>query len=229
MILLVSAIDFSNQPAIFFSVTLWASFFICYVIVRYFMVKYTGSNGPTILIFIFYMFYVIFLNNGVLAPGINLGTNPVTALLGIIFIVGLFYFVTGIFEGQSTTPPAQQSSQQQPAHHQVQQPVQQPVPQPSTAALFQLKFSNRTIPLNLGDTLCNGDIPGLNPQAGGNVVAEVNSNPQNPAMMGLKNLSANKWTVVVPGSSPREVPPGKSVLLKPGVKIMFGPTSAEVT
>lgn len=59
-------------------------------------------------------------------------------------------------------------------------------------------------------------------------LAEVSQNPTNPAILGLKNLSTEKWVRELPDGTMQDVPPGRSVALSEGLRINFGPWSGEV-
>lgn len=97
--LLATNIDFFQLPAIAFTITFIVSLGISYFFTRYFMMKYPYLNIPVILIFTFYMLYSIFFNNGIVAPRLTFGTNPVMAIIIVLFVIGLFYYLTGwLFE-----------------------------------------------------------------------------------------------------------------------------------
>ncbi len=59
-------------------------------------------------------------------------------------------------------------------------------------------------------------------------VAEVSRHPQNPHLWGLKNLSPDKWVITRPDGAMSEVPPGRSVTIAVGVKIVFGAAEGEI-
>ena len=97
--LLATNIDFFQLPAIAFTITFIVSLGICYFFTRYFMMKSPYLNIPVILIFTFYMLYSIFFNNGIVAPRLTFGTNPAMAIIYVLFVIGLFYHLTGwLFE-----------------------------------------------------------------------------------------------------------------------------------
>jgi hypothetical protein len=109
--------------------------------------------------------------------------------------------------------------------------------QPSTAAQsapapggLSLRLSNgKSIPLSDGAKLSTTDIPGLKPSNSGGAVAEVGRNPNDPAMLGLKNLSSVPWTATLASRDLRKVEPGRSVRLEPGTKISFGSIEGEIS
>jgi len=58
--------------------------------------------------------------------------------------------------------------------------------------------------------------------------AAVQQHPQNPAVWGLKNLSAVKWVMTAPDGTVRDVEPGRSVGLANGVRVNFGAVQGEI-
>jgi eukaryotic-like serine/threonine-protein kinase len=59
-------------------------------------------------------------------------------------------------------------------------------------------------------------------------VAAVERHPYNPNIWGLKNLSGDRWVCTAAGEADRDVAPGRSVTLAPGIKINFGKSQGEV-
>ena len=53
------------------------------------------------------------------------------------------------------------------------------------------------------------------------VVGEVIANPQNPTLLGLRNLSASNWMVTLPDASQRPLAPGSVLPIKNGFTIDF--------
>jgi hypothetical protein len=101
---------------------------------------------------------------------------------------------------------------------------------PRPAGVLSLRLSNgKTIPLSDGAKLGAADIPGLKPSNSGGAVAEVGRNPNDPAMLGLKNLSGVSWTATLASRDLRKVEPGRSVRLESGTKISFGPIEGEIS
>jgi hypothetical protein len=72
------------------------------------------------------------------------------------------------------------------------------------------------------------DIPGLEASQGNGVVAEVVPNPQDPTVMGLKNLSQQAWVATLAQGGQRQVEGGRSIRLAAGTKIDFGTVQGEV-
>jgi hypothetical protein len=59
-------------------------------------------------------------------------------------------------------------------------------------------------------------------------IAEIATNPANPSMWGLKNLSTEKWVMTAVDGSIKDVDPGRSATLAVGIKINFGKLVGEV-
>lgn len=59
-------------------------------------------------------------------------------------------------------------------------------------------------------------------------VAELSSNPTNPAMLGLRNLTSVAWTLTRPDGSLVDVAPGRSAPVVSGNKINFGAVTGEI-
>lgn len=58
--------------------------------------------------------------------------------------------------------------------------------------------------------------------------AEVTRHPTDPNVWGLKNLSGGEWVAVIAPGQTQPVPPGRNVMLAPGVRIQFGKSEGEV-
>jgi hypothetical protein len=59
-------------------------------------------------------------------------------------------------------------------------------------------------------------------------VAEVFRNPENPAVVGLKNLSRQQWRATFAAGRQVEIDPGRSLRLETGTSISFGKTEASI-
>jgi hypothetical protein len=107
-------------------------------------------------------------------------------------------------------------------------PAAQAAPRASSGGL-SLRLSNgKTIQLSDGAKLGTTDIPGLKASISGGAVAEVGRNPNDPTMLGLKNLSSVPWTATLVSRDLRKVEPGRSVRLEAGTKISFGSLEGEI-
>jgi hypothetical protein len=93
---------------------------------------------------------------------------------------------------------------------------------------FALKLSTgSSLVLVENQPLTSRDLPGLVTQRGV-PVATVTRHPQDPSVLGLKNLTASTWNVLLPNGSRSTVEPQRNVRLARGTRIDFGPYSAEV-
>lgn len=59
-------------------------------------------------------------------------------------------------------------------------------------------------------------------------LGRVVPHPQRADTWGLQNLSSSNWVITVTGAQPKDVPPGRSVVLAPSTRIQFGAITAEV-
>ena len=59
-------------------------------------------------------------------------------------------------------------------------------------------------------------------------VADLSTDPRDPKRVGLRNLSATKWTFTGPGNTATDVPPGRSFPIADGTKVNFGPSEGEI-
>ena len=98
----------------------------------------------------------------------------------------------------------------------------------SSSDKFALKIQGKTIPLVYGDRIAARLIPGLTAQTEANIVAEVNSNPENPRVLGLKNLSRQSWSATTAAGDNRVIDPGRSLKIAIGTRIDFGEVSGEI-
>lgn len=88
--------------------------------------------------------------------------------------------------------------------------------------------TGRTISLQTGTLLQTTDLPGLEALAGDGVGAEVVRHPQDPTVLGLKNLSHRPWIATGVQGGRRTVELGRSVRLAVGTTIDFGAVEGEV-
>jgi RsiW-degrading membrane proteinase PrsW (M82 family) len=91
-----------------------------------------------------------------------------------------------------------------------------------------LRIGARAIPIRAGHRIRCEEIEGLSPVSDDNVVAEITPNPTDESKIGLKNLSQTIWIARKAGGEPREVAPGRSIHLVPGLRIQFGIVEGEV-
>lgn len=91
-----------------------------------------------------------------------------------------------------------------------------------------LEIGSARIPASVGARLWERQAPGASASRGDGVVAEVNANPNDPAVLGLKNLSTQTWPVTLADGSARELAPGRSIKLEAGMTLKIGDLSAAV-
>jgi eukaryotic-like serine/threonine-protein kinase len=65
-------------------------------------------------------------------------------------------------------------------------------------------------------------------QDDGSPIADVSHHPSNPAVLGLRNMTAGAWTLTRPDGSIVDVPPGRSAPIVSGNEINFGPVTGEI-
>ncbi len=92
----------------------------------------------------------------------------------------------------------------------------------------RLRIGTRYLVIVAGLRLLEHQVPGLVAQTHGGPVAEVTRNPNDPAVLGLTNLSASVWETVTTSGTRRQIGAGQTIKLSPGTKIDFGSTDGEV-
>ena len=97
----------------------------------------------------------------------------------------------------------------------------------SSADKFALNIQGQITPLGFGTRISGIKIPGLTPQTPDNIVAEVNSNPKNPSILGLKNLSMQSWSATTAIGDNRVIDPHRSLKIAIGTTINFGAVYGE--
>src|SRR5262249_27237294 len=93
-----------------------------------------------------------------------------------------------------------------------------PAPAPPSSAKFFLLIGSQRLPLEGGHYV----------ELGGARLAEVNINPNDPTMLGLKNVSSTNWTATTPDGMLREVEVGRSIRLISGTLFRFGNATGEI-
>lgn len=105
--------------------------------------------------------------------------------------------------------------------------MQVPTPAPNKAGPavgFGLRLaSGQRLVLQEGVRLSSQELSGLETGGRDGIVAEVVRNPQEPAVLGLKNLSQRVWTARLVGGEQRQIEPGRSLRLAVGTKVSFSP------
>jgi serine/threonine protein kinase len=87
----------------------------------------------------------------------------------------------------------------------------------------RLRIGSRVLVLNAGTRVARHHL--LRDYAYDHRVAEVVSHPTRPGLWGLRNLTTDTWRVSDPHGDAQEVPPGRSLGLKLGTVIDFGPAT----
>ena len=134
------------------------------------------------------------------------------------------------------------------------QPVGQPAPQPSVAQrtapaplmgrpvtapahsityddgpeVLVLEIGTARVPVSLGARLYERQAPGTRSSRGDGVIAEVNANPNDPGVLGIKNVSDQLWHVTTAEGERRDLVSGRSVRLLRGMRILMGDLTAQV-
>ena len=106
-------------------------------------------------------------------------------------------------------------------------PLQQIDNEPLTEFVLSLSQS-RVYKLYSGVHLSTQELPELNSMSADNVVAVVISHPNDPDILGLKNLSDKTWNVYLPNGSSQTVVFGKSIKLADAYKISLGSVEGEI-
>jgi hypothetical protein len=102
-------------------------------------------------------------------------------------------------------------------------------PAARTTGGFSLRLSTgKTLSLADGMKLSAADIPGLQSSSAAGMVAEVGRNPNDPNILGLKNLSRTAWTATLANRDRVQIDPGRNVRVAAGTKISFGSVSADI-
>jgi RsiW-degrading membrane proteinase PrsW (M82 family) len=159
---------------------------------------------------------------------------PAQALAGIL---GYTFIIAAILKARQLSPTRSQNWATQYVNvntpPQSSPPIQNPYlntpPQslPLTRTLFSLSIQQRMIPLGIGTQIQTSQIPGLGAQARG-IVAEVNANPQDPNILGLKNCSHQVWNVTLANGQQTSIDPNRSVKLASGTRINFGAVTGAI-
>jgi RsiW-degrading membrane proteinase PrsW (M82 family) len=91
-----------------------------------------------------------------------------------------------------------------------------------------VEIGSARIPAAVGARLWERQAPGASASRGDGVVGEVNANPSDPSVLGLKNLSQQPWEVTLPDGTRRELAPGRSIRIEVGMKLKIGDLVAVV-
>jgi RsiW-degrading membrane proteinase PrsW (M82 family) len=95
-------------------------------------------------------------------------------------------------------------------------------------AALSLEVNGRSLALTSGTRLLEGQLPGLKALGTDGIVAMVDSNPDDPQMLGLKNLSTASWHVITVARGTRELSSGRSIRIEKGTQIQLGELNAAI-
>ncbi len=99
---------------------------------------------------------------------------------------------------------------------------------PPPANRFSLTVGVRRFQLSAGTQLLAADLPGCTPRGNGQIVAEVVPNPQQPDVLGLKNLTRSPWSARLASGEVRTIESEKTIRLAPGTRLNFGPSQGAI-
>jgi RsiW-degrading membrane proteinase PrsW (M82 family) len=91
-----------------------------------------------------------------------------------------------------------------------------------------IRIGAEHVPVSVGTRLLEGQVPRLKAQNGDGIVAAIEANPNDPAVLGLKNLSTSSWRVVTDRGETRDIAPGRAIRIARGMRIDFAGTAADV-
>lgn len=91
-----------------------------------------------------------------------------------------------------------------------------------------IEIGTARVPVNLGTRLYERQAPGTRASRGDSVVGEINANPNDPGVLGIKNHSEQIWHVTTIEGERRDLAPGRSVRLMRGMRILIGDLDAEI-
>jgi len=91
-----------------------------------------------------------------------------------------------------------------------------------------IEVGTARVPASLGARLYERQVPGTRAPAGDGVIGVVSANPNDPSVLGLKNLTDAPWPLITASGQHRELLPGRSIKLEAGLEIRMGETVAHV-
>jgi len=92
----------------------------------------------------------------------------------------------------------------------------------------RLRIGERFVPVAGDLQLHEYDLTGLIARAGDGVVARVTLRSSDDPVLGLQNLSTATWVATPPSGGPTEIEPGRSIRLRPGMRIACGTATIAV-
>lgn len=91
-----------------------------------------------------------------------------------------------------------------------------------------IQIGSARVPVTIGARLYERQTPGATSSKGDGIVGEVNANPNDPSILGVRNLSNQIWQVTTETGQRRELQPGRSIHLTRGTRIQLGDLIAAV-
>jgi hypothetical protein len=92
----------------------------------------------------------------------------------------------------------------------------------------QLRIGERLVTVAGDLQLYEYDLAGLTATATDGIVARVSVKSTDDIVLGLQNLSTVTWVATPPDSGPKEIEPGRTIRLRPGMRIVCGVATIEV-
>ncbi len=107
-------------------------------------------------------------------------------------------------------------------------PMVQQQAAPATVMTPILRIGTQRFAITPGLLITEENVPGMQAQTPGGAVAQVIHNPNDPAVLGLANMSRGVWQVLSPSGNRHIIQPWQTVRLARGTKINFGNLEGEV-
>lgn len=91
-----------------------------------------------------------------------------------------------------------------------------------------IEIGSARIPASVGACVYERQAPGAHASRGNSIVAEVSANPNDPNVLGLKNVSDGSFHVTTADGQARDLAPGRSIRLERGLRVQIGDLTAHV-
>lgn len=99
---------------------------------------------------------------------------------------------------------------------------------PANPVASVLRLGQQQFAIVPGLLISEQNAPALQAQTPGGPVAQIVQNPNDPAVLGLTNLSRSVWEALSPGGNRHVIQPWQTLLLTRGTRIFFGNFDGEV-
>ena len=93
---------------------------------------------------------------------------------------------------------------------------------------FTLNLGSKVITLNNDTCIREGEIPGLVSRYANGIVAQINPNPKDLRILGLKNLSNQAWIVTMKNGERKTIESDRTIKLAQGTRINFGSIKGKI-